>query len=125
MFRLTRPWIIQEVILLLGTLMLGTSCRVTTVSPEPEMLELKGDLRVHDPVIIREGDTFYVFSAGGSPRQGGFIPIRCSKDLYNWSRCGTVFEQLPEWITQEIPGTRGIWAPDISYFNGKYHLVKK
>ena len=114
--------IILEVILLLGTLILGTSCRMAAVSKEPEVLELKGDLRVHDPAIIREGDTLYVFCTGGSPQRGGFIPIRCSKDLYNWSRCGAVFEQLPEWATQEIPGTRGIWAPDISYFNGKYHI---
>ena len=101
---------------------LGTSCRMTAISPEPEMLELKGDLRVHDPAIIREGDTLYVFSTDGRPQGGGFIPIRCSKDLYNWSHCGTVFEQLPEWASREIPGTRGIWAPDISYFKGKYHL---
>jgi hypothetical protein len=33
--------------LLLGILILGTSCHTTAVSPEPEMLELKGDLRVH------------------------------------------------------------------------------
>lgn len=114
--------IILAVIWFLGTLILGTSCHIATVLPEPEMLELKGDLRIHDPVIIREGDTLYVFCTGGSPWRGGFIPIRCSKNLYNWSRCGAVFEQLPEWTIQEIPGTRGIWAPDISFFNGKYHL---
>ena len=114
--------IILAVIWFLGTLILGTSCHIATVLPESEMLELKGDLRVHDPVIIREGDTLYVFCTGGSPWRGGFIPIRYSKNLYNWSRCGAVFKQLPEWTTQEIPGTRGIWAPDISFFNGKYHL---
>lgn len=85
------------------------------------MLELTGDLRVHDPAIIREGDTFYVFSTGGR-RRGGIIPIRRSRDLYNWEYCGAVFEQLPEWATQEVPGTRGIWAPDVSYFNDKYHI---
>ena len=41
------------------------------------MLELHGDLRVHDPVIIREGDVFYIFSTGGG-RQGKIIPIRRS-----------------------------------------------
>lgn len=102
-------------------LILGTSCQMSAVSPEPEMLELTGNLRVHDPAIIREGDTFYVFSTGGR-RRGGIIPIRRSRDLYNWEYCGAVFEQLPEWATQEIPGTRGIWAPDVSYFNGKYHI---
>jgi len=96
---------------------------MTAVSLKPEMLELHGDLRVHDPAIIRQGDTFYVFCTDGNPRRGGFIPIRCSKDLYNWSRCGSVFEQLPEWATQEIPGTREIWAPDISSTFGKNNSV--
>ena len=86
------------------------------------MLEMTGDLSVHDPVMIRQGGAFYVFSTGGHPRRGGFIPIRRSEDLYRWQRCGAVFEQLPEWATNEVPGTRGTWAPDISYFNGKYHL---
>ncbi len=95
----------------------GVSCKQV----EPEMLELSGDLRVHDPVMIRDGETYYVFCTGGG-RRSGIIPIRRSEDMYNWERCGSVFARLPEWCEQEIPGTRGAWAPDISYFNGKYHL---
>jgi len=106
---------------LLVALVVGTSCRITTISSQPEMLELKGDLRVHDPVMIRQGDIFYVFSTGGR-RRGGIIPIRSSRDLYNWKYCGAVFDELPEWASREIPGTRGAWAPDISFFNSKYHL---
>jgi len=85
------------------------------------MLELSGDLRVHDPAMIRQGDTFYVFSTGGGPGRG-IIYIRSSKDLHTWSRCGSVFETLPEWAKQEIPGARSAWAPDVSFFNGKYYL---
>ncbi len=84
-------------------------------------LELTGDLRVHDPAIIRQDQTFYIFSTGGSWRRG-IIPIRCSQDLYNWSLSGYVFERLPQWATDEIPGARSAWAPDISFFNGRYHL---
>ena len=109
-------------IVLLITCIGTISCRSTATSAEPEVLELSGDLRVHDPVIIRENDTYYIFSTGGGRRAGGIIPIRCSNDLYNWSLCGYVFEKLPEWCTQEIQGTRGAWAPDISYYNGRYHL---
>jgi arabinan endo-1,5-alpha-L-arabinosidase len=87
----------------------------------PVMLELQGDLRVHDPVMIRQGDTFYVLSTGVE-RRAGIIPIRRSKDMQNWKRCSFVFEKMPEWTSKEIPGSRGAWAPDISYFNGKYHL---
>ncbi len=88
---------------------------------EPELLSLSGETRVHDPVIMKEGDTYYVFATGGR-RGRGFVPIHASKDLRHWTVIGHVFEELPEWAPKEIPGTRGIWAPDISFFNGKYHL---
>jgi arabinan endo-1,5-alpha-L-arabinosidase len=79
--------------------------------------ELQGDIRqVHDPSVIREADTFYLFST----RAG--IAIRCSKDLINWRLCGDVFAHLPEWAVKDVPGLRGLWAPGVSYFNGKYHL---
>ena len=79
--------------------------------------ELEGDIRqVHDPSIIKDGDTFYVFST----RAG--IAIRCSKDLVHWRLCGDVFAHLPEWAVKDVPGLRGLWAPDVSYFNGKFYL---
>lgn len=79
--------------------------------------ELKGDVgQVHDPTIIKDGDTFYLFST----RAG--IAVRCSKDLVEWRLCGDVFAHLPGWAVTDVPGLRGIWAPDISYFNGRYHL---
>lgn len=91
-----------------------------TAPATPQMLPLSGDLAVHDPVIIRENDTFYVFATGN--RRAGVLPIRRSKDLYHWMRCGSVFDTLPEWAAKEIPGARSAWAPDISRYRGKYHL---
>jgi len=61
-----------------------SGCSTTMEAADPEMLELEGDLGVHDPVIICEGDTFYIFSTGRG--RGGIIPIKSSKDLYNWKR---------------------------------------
>jgi len=84
---------------------------------QPEHLALTGAIEgVHDPVIGRDGDTWYVFCTGGR------IPIRTSKDLREWTSAGFVFDTFPEWATKEIPGARGAWAPDISYFNGRFHL---
>lgn len=102
----------------------GNGCITTprnTGAAEPRMLELSGSLGVHDPVIIREKDTFYVFCTGGGWR-GGVIPIRSSTNLHHWTMSGSVFDQLPEWAVREIPKARGAWAPDISRFNGKFHL---
>jgi arabinan endo-1,5-alpha-L-arabinosidase len=88
---------------------------------QPEVLQLSGDLeRVHDPVIIRDGGRYYVFSTNRAP--SGHIPIRCSHDLRNWKLCGAVFAQLPEWVSREIPGARSLWAPDISKVDGRYYL---
>lgn len=74
---------------------------------------------VHDPSIIREGDTYYLFSSG---RSMFHIPIRCSKDLRNWAICGDVFSERPDWASRDVPGVKNLWAPDISFFNGKYRL---
>jgi arabinan endo-1,5-alpha-L-arabinosidase len=93
---------------------------VVLVSPQPlagQNEQLGGDIRqVHDPSIIKQGETYYLFST----RAG--IAIRCSKDLIRWRLCGDVFAHLPEWAVKDVPGLRGLWAPDVSYFNGKYHL---
>jgi|HubBroStandDraft_4_1064222.scaffolds.fasta_scaffold40643_2 arabinan endo-1,5-alpha-L-arabinosidase len=77
---------------------------------------------VHDPSIIRQASTYYVFSTDASSSQGGFIPIRCSTDKTSWTACGCVFSALPSWISGAVPQATGIWAPDVSYFNGAYHV---
>ena len=83
---------------------------------------LTGDtFPVHDPSIIREGSTYYVFSTD-APNQSGYIPIRCSTDKVSWSACGYVFSSMPSWVATAVPKATDIWAPDISYFNGTYHL---
>jgi arabinan endo-1,5-alpha-L-arabinosidase len=91
-------------------------------SLKPRILELRGDLRVHDPAVIRQGKSYYLFSTGGGRWRRGIIPIRCSPDLRTWKRCESVFTRLPEWTRKEIPAARGAWAPDISYFNDRFHL---
>jgi arabinan endo-1,5-alpha-L-arabinosidase len=76
---------------------------------------------IHDPVIIREGDTYYVFATNGDAPPAT-IRIRSSPDLVHWTNRGHVFPKLPDWATQTIPGSRGAWAPDISFVGGRYLL---
>ena len=91
-------------------------------SQQPQALTLSGDYPVtHDPSIAREGNNYYVFATTMHAREGQF-PIRCSHDLLAWKLCGQVFDKIPAWIHAASPKTKELWAPDISFFQGKFHL---
>lgn len=77
---------------------------------------------VHDPSIIKAGDTYYVFSTGQAADATGLLPIRTSKDLVNWTLAGKVFDQIPAWASEQIRGVKGLWAPDISQVGGTYRV---
>ncbi len=85
---------------------------------------LAGDTSpVRDPSIIRQGSVYYLFSTDtAGPEASGSLPIRCSPNKENWAKCGYVFSEIPQWVRNKIPGVGGLWAPDISYFGGAYHL---
>ncbi len=100
---------------------LTTQC-LCAHSQKPKALVLSGDYYgTHDPSIGREGNNYYVFATGAAPG-GGQFAIRCSHNLTEWKLCGQVFDAIPDWIRKISPGTKDLWAPDISFFNGKYHL---
>jgi arabinan endo-1,5-alpha-L-arabinosidase len=89
----------------------------------PQVVHVEGDVEyTHDPSIAKDGDTWYLFSTANGPVRKGELPIRCSQDLHLWKLCGYVFEQIPEWIKKQSPETKELWAPDISFFDGEYHL---
>lgn len=77
---------------------------------------LKGNLGVHDPVMIKAGGTYYVLSTG--------LSMKTSKDKINWTNAGPVFDKTTKflWWNIDIPDKIGLWAPDIHYADGKYHL---
>jgi arabinan endo-1,5-alpha-L-arabinosidase len=82
--------------------------------------QLTGDLApMHDPVIARAGDTYYVFGTGHNDR---LIETRTSRDLKHWTAGKPLFTTLPDWAKQAIPGSNGMWAPDISFVNGRWRI---
>lgn len=72
----------------------------------------------HDPVMAKEGDTYYVFTTGNG------VSLMTSKDLKTWTQAGSCIPQCPAWIQEKLPNFRGnnFWAPDIIYYQGKWHL---
>jgi arabinan endo-1,5-alpha-L-arabinosidase len=84
----------------------------------PRSLALSGSLGAHDPVILAAGGSYHYFSTGNG------ISVKTSPDLLRWTQGAAVFATIPAWFQQLVPeyAPRSIWAPDISYFGGQYHL---
>nr|WP_039448687.1 family 43 glycosylhydrolase [Pedobacter glucosidilyticus] len=79
--------------------------------------ELKQNIPVHDPVLIKQDSVYYLFCTGRG------IGNWSSKDLKNWKKEEAIFNEAPEWAVKAVPGFKNhIWAPDISYHQGKYYL---
>ncbi len=73
--------------------------------------------RVHDPVIVREGDLYYLLSTGRG------ITLNTSPDLLNWTRAPRVFDEIPTWTQELVPGsTDHLWAPELAHHDGRWHL---
>ncbi|MBB4080750.1 arabinan endo-1,5-alpha-L-arabinosidase [Lewinella aquimaris] len=75
------------------------------------------DIRVHDPVVIREGNTYHLFCTGRG------IAHFTSPDLENWTEAAPVFPEKPTWTDTVVPDFGNhIWAPDVLLHNGLYYL---
>jgi arabinan endo-1,5-alpha-L-arabinosidase len=84
----------------------------------PVRAQLTGQLGAHDPSTVIKADGRYYYFATG---QG--IVSRSSANKTAWTGGPSVFGTQPTWTTQAIPSFTGhFWAPDVAYFNGKYHL---
>lgn len=79
--------------------------------------KVEARIPAHDPVLVKEGDTYYMFCTGAG------ITVYSSRDLITWSRQSPVFKTPPAWAIAAVPSFKGhIWAPDISYHDGNYFL---
>ncbi len=101
--------VLCRVIILLFLLFAVNSAEVLTAAAAPAP--------AHDPVIMKEGEQYYMFTTG----QG--VSIGKSDDLVTWQYAGRVFNKVPAWTFEEVPEFEGhLWAPDIAFINGKYFL---
>jgi hypothetical protein len=94
----------------------GLACLPLAVMAQEPVV---GDYWAHDPsTMIKDGNRYYVY------RTSDGIMGKWSMDKVNWYYAGQVFPSgPPAWTTAAVPGFSGFfWAPDIAYFNGKYHL---
>ena len=50
------------------------------------------------------------------------LPAKTSTDLMRWQGAAARSARQPGWIAREVPGATDLWAPDVSFFGGQYHL---
>ncbi|MGN6627192.1 MAG: arabinan endo-1,5-alpha-L-arabinosidase, partial [Tepidisphaeraceae bacterium] len=70
----------------------------------------------HDPCLMRQGNTYYCYGTRG------LIRTMESSDLIHWQAQPDAFAHMPDWIHANHPEIRDLWAPDLSYFKGRYQL---
>ena len=79
----------------------------------PKALTLSGSLGAHDPAAIESDGKYYLYATG--------LGAKTSTNLTTWSAASAPFG-TPAWMTAAVAGVSDLWAPDISYFGGTYHL---
>ncbi len=74
-----------------------------------------------DPAIIRVGEDYYMVNS--SFLFFPCIPVSHSRDLIHWEVIGHAITN-PHWARLKgLEGGRGYWAPDISYYEGKFYIT--
>jgi arabinan endo-1,5-alpha-L-arabinosidase len=114
----------RKTILAASTALLLAATATAQTAPGTSLnSRLSGDLTpTHDPVMTKQGDTYYVFGTGVPGATGEYILSRTSKDMMKWTAQGPLFTRIPDWAVKAVPGTKEMWAPDISFWGGRYHL---
>jgi arabinan endo-1,5-alpha-L-arabinosidase len=94
-------------------------CDVAIADPQnpPKALTLSGNLGAHDPAAVEQNGVIYLHYTGRG------LPGKSSKDLLAWTAASSAFGNgNPGWVASQVPGASDLWAPDLSFFNGKYHI---
>jgi xylan 1,4-beta-xylosidase len=74
-----------------------------------------------DPSICRVGEDYYMVNS--SFIFFPCIPISHSRDLVHWEIIGHAITN-PKWAhLDELEGGRGYWAPDISFYKGRFYIT--
>ncbi|MEE1940061.1 arabinan endo-1,5-alpha-L-arabinosidase [Streptomyces sp. TRM 70361] len=88
-----------------------------TAAAYPGPGHVTGDTGVHDPTFVKRPDGGYLVA-----HTGDGIALKTSTDRTAFRNAGSAFPGGAPWTTAYTGGSRNLWAPDLSYHNGRYHL---
>jgi arabinan endo-1,5-alpha-L-arabinosidase len=91
----------------------------------PATVQPAGDLDAHDAALARGTGPhdWYVYSSGLPGTGGGAVQIRKSvDDGRTWGYAGTIWNGIPSWATDMVPGTDSMWAPEVFRHGNTFYL---
>jgi xylan 1,4-beta-xylosidase len=74
-----------------------------------------------DPSIVRVGDDYYIATSTFEWYPG--VQIHQSRDLANWRLITRPLNRASQLDMRGNPDSCGVWAPDLSHANGRFHLI--
>lgn len=74
-----------------------------------------------DPSIVRVGEDYYMITSTFQFFPG--VPVMHSRDLIRWETIGHVLTRQEQMDLTGMPDSFGVFAPDISYADGKFWVV--
>ena len=74
-----------------------------------------------DPSILRVGDDFYIATSTFEWYPG--VQIHHSRDLKHWRLAARPLARASQLDMRGAPDSCGIWAPDLSYADGRFWLI--
>jgi len=83
------------------------------LTSQPATYQNPLDVRIADPFIYREGDTYHLY---GTEASDGLL-VWTSRDLVNWTQRGYAFTR-----TSDTWSRRDFWAPELFKHREKYYL---
>ena len=100
------------------SIFLNVACLALLSRPASRAQDVLGGAADPTAVVGHNGDSgTFAFATGKG------VKILHSLDLTNWNAVGRVFEtDVPPWAKAAVPASDGIWAPDITFHDGLYHL---
>ncbi|WP_026923779.1 family 43 glycosylhydrolase [Glycomyces arizonensis] len=74
-----------------------------------------------DPSIVRVGEDYYLATSTFEWCPG--VRLHHSRDLEHWRPLGGIADSPRLLDLTGVPDSGGVWAPDLTYANGRFHLV--
>jgi arabinan endo-1,5-alpha-L-arabinosidase len=98
--------------------MTGDRCDVAVynAADPPAIVAVSNPPSTHDPVVMEAAGRLYMFHTGNN------VGAKTSTDLLSWANAPAALSPSPTWTNDYTARDGDLWAPDISYFGGQYHL---